>query len=171
MNFVSLNRVYFLKGTIDMDLAVTRRPLLPVITMPTSKFRISFTLTVLDAAKLSTHKFILDLGPGNGASGTLGASEAHVAMGHPPAECPSASPSIQSLRCTYPIPQTQSKAGRDGCKVISPSAHQSASDRECSTHHQRLSAPCPRVRFTSSRLRTAWYIEGSVYRSRGSVRR
>jgi len=84
---------------------LTHHPLLPVITMPTSKFHISFTLMVLDAAELSTHEFILDLGPGNGASGTLGASEACVTMGHLPALHPSASPSIQSLRCTHPIPQ------------------------------------------------------------------
>jgi len=124
---------------------LTRRSLLPIITMPTSKFRISFTLMVLDAAEPSMHEFILDLGPGNGASGTLGASEARVATGHLPAERPSASPSIQSLRCTHPIPQMQSEAGRDGCKVISPPTHQSASIRECSAHHQRLSAPRPRV--------------------------
>src|SRR6266702_3861558 len=57
--------------------------------MPRSKFRVSFTPTTPDdAAGPSAQEFILDLGLGNGVCGASGVSEARVATGDTPTECP-----------------------------------------------------------------------------------
>ncbi len=82
-----VNVILWPRGSWKGD-ALMCRSFLPVIIMPTSKFHISFTLTVPnDTARPSMHEFTLDLGLGNGACCVLGVSRACVVMGEgPPAK-------------------------------------------------------------------------------------
>ena len=82
-----VNAFLWLRGSWKGD-TLMRCSFLPVIIMPTSKFHISFTLTVPnDTARPSMHEFTLDLGLGNGACHVSGVSGARVAMGEgPPAK-------------------------------------------------------------------------------------